>query len=120
VFYANNSPDRGNVLELHLYRPAAGTGPTGLSNLGSPAYDADALVSTADGKHQIAQLDGGSGHGGYRSFDVHFGLGNQTGSATVTLRWRDAAGVRHQQLLHLQPGVHDLVLGTTAQEATSR
>jgi hypothetical protein len=120
VFFANNSPARGNALELHLYRPAIGTSSTGLSNLGSPAYAADAVVTTADGRQQIAQLDGGSGHGGYRSFDVHFGLGNQTGVAAVTLRWRDASGVRHQQLLHLQPGVHNFVLGNTAQEATSR
>ena len=120
VFFANNSPARGNALELHLYRPAIGTNATGLSNLGSPAYAADAVVTTADGTQQIAQLDGGSGHGGYRSFDVHFGLGNQTGAVAVTLRWRDASGVRHQQLLHLQPGVHNFVLGNTAQEATSR
>jgi len=120
VFYANNSPDRGHVLELHLYRPTTGTDPTGLSNLGSPAYGADATVTTPDGARQIGQLDGGSGHGGYRSFDVHFGLGSQTGPVSVTLRWRDATGGRHQQVLHLQPGVHNLVLGTTAQEATQR
>ena len=118
VFFANNSPNRGNALELRLYRSAIGGTAGGLSGLGSPAYDADATVTLPDGTRQIAQLDGGSGHGGYRSFDVHFGLGNQTGPVSVTLRWRDAGGARHQQVLRLQPGVHDLLVGATAQEVT--
>ena len=118
VFFANNSPNRGNTLELHLYRPATDGGTGGLSNLGSPAYDSDATVTLPDGSKQIAQLDGGSGHAGYRSFDVHFGLGSQTGPVSVTLRWRDAGGARHQQTLQLQPGVHDLLVGATAQEVT--
>jgi hypothetical protein len=118
VFFANNSPNRGNALELHLYRPAIDGSAGGLSGLGSPAYGAEATVTLPGGSRQIAQLDGGSGHGGYRSFDVHFGLGSQTGPVSVTLRWRDAGGARHQQVLSLQPGVHDLLVGATAQEVT--
>lgn len=119
VFYANTSPNRGNALELRLYRPATGgAAGGGLAGYGSPAYAADATVTLPDGSRQIAELDGGGGHGGYRSFDVHFGLGHQTGPVTVTLRWRDAAGARHQQVLRLQPGVHDLMVGATAQEVT--
>jgi len=37
---------------------------------------------------------------------------------SVTLRWRDAGGARHQQTLQLQPGVQDLLVGATAQEVT--
>ena len=43
--------------------------------VGTPAYGAGAPITTADGHTQIAQLDGGGGHSGKRSFDVFFGLG---------------------------------------------
>lgn len=119
VFYANDAPNRGHYLDLRLYRPTGGP-VTGLANLGSPAYGASATVTTADGRSQISQLDGGSGHGGYRSFDVHYGLADQAGPAAVQLRWRDTAGQYHQQTLHLEPGIHTLVLGATAQEVANR
>jgi len=129
VFYANQAPNRGNYLDLRLYRPTGGANSdgaepggatSGLANVGSPAYDASAVVTTADGRSQVGQLDGGSGHGGYRSFEVHYGLGDQAGPVTVQLRWRDIAGQYHQQTLHLDPGVHTLVLANTAQEAANR
>ena len=77
-------------------------------------------MTTPDRGTQISQLDGGSGHGGYRSFEVHFGLGSFTGAATVHLRWRDASGQLHEQTQQLDPGVHSLVLTDTAQEVSSR
>ncbi|MGI8666800.1 MAG: CRTAC1 family protein [Jatrophihabitans sp.] len=121
VFYANASPSKGDFIDLRLYRPATGTGAgTGLANTGAPAYSAMATVSTPTGGTQISQLDGGSGHGGYRSFEVHYGLGTAAGNATVNLQWLDAAGTKHQQTMQLAPGVHTLVLTDTAQEVTSR
>lgn len=120
VFYTNASPNKGNYLDLQLVRPATGSGAgTGLAGIGSPAYGATVTVSTPSGT-QISQLDGGSGHGGYRSFDVHFGLGSYQGAATAHLQWRDSNGQPHQQTLQLRPGVHSLVLTDTAQEVSSR
>jgi hypothetical protein len=122
AFYANQSPDRGNYLDLRLYRPAADSSSVagkGLSNLGTPAYNATATVTTPNGT-SVSQLDGGSGHAGYRSFDVHFGLGSFSGAATVNLQWRDTSGQPHQQQLQLTPGVHSLVLTDTAREVSSR
>ena len=122
AFYANQSPNRGNYLDLHLYRPATDTSSvagTGLANLGTPAYNATATVTTPNGT-AVSQLDGGSGHAGYRSFDVHFGLGSFSGAATVNLQWRDTSGALHQQQLQLTPGVHSLVLSDTAREVSSR
>jgi hypothetical protein len=121
AFYANAAASKGNYIDLRLYRPASGSGAgTGLANVGAPAYDATATVTTPTGGSQISQLDGGSGHGGYRSFEVHFGLGSFTGAASVHLRWRDASGQLHEQTLQLNPGVHSLVLTDTAQEVSSR
>ncbi|MDQ1721239.1 MAG: enediyne biosynthesis protein [Pseudonocardiales bacterium] len=122
AFYANLSPNQGDYLDLRLYRPANDTSSvagTGLSNAGTPADNATVTVTTPNGT-QISQLDGGSGHGGFRSFEVHFGLGSHSGPVTVNLQWRDINGQLHQQKQQLTPGVHSLVLTDTVQEVSSR
>jgi enediyne biosynthesis protein E4 len=120
AFYANQAPRPGNYLDLRLYRPT-GTEDAGqgLVNTGSPAYNATVKVTTPRGS-QISQLDGGSGHGGFRSFEVHFGLGDHQGPATVELCWRDAAGQLHEKTLQLQPGTHSLQLTSDVKEVPSR
>jgi hypothetical protein len=121
AFYANQSPNRGGYLDLHLFRPATGgDAATGLGNVGAPAYGTTVTVSTPDGAKQISQLDGGGGHAGYRSFDVHFGLANYTGPVTVTLNWRDTAGQDHNQTMQLSTGAHSLMLAATAEGVSNR
>jgi hypothetical protein len=115
VFYRNDSPRRGDFLELNLIRPATGGG-----EHGTPAYGATVTVTTHDGHTQIAQLDGGGGHSGFRSFDVHFGLGSDMGSVTVELRWRDTNGRLHDKTLPMSTGRHTLTLTASAQEAQAR
>ncbi|MFD7667723.1 FG-GAP repeat domain-containing protein [Streptomyces sp. NPDC059788] len=121
AFYANTAPKVGEHLTLHLLRPAAGenAGTGGLAGAGAPAYSASARVTTSAGT-EIAQLDGGGGHGGYRSFDVRFGLGSQDGPVTAHLQWRDAHGGLHQQTRRLAPGTHTLMLTGDAQEVPTR
>jgi hypothetical protein len=79
------------------------------------------LITTADGQHQIAQLDGGGGHSGKRSFDVFFGLG-AAGDKPVSaaLSWRDLTGTVHHQTLDLTQGWHDVMLTTHAAEVPAR
>lgn len=121
AFYANASPDRGQYLDLQLYRPAAdGVSDAGLAGVGAPAYGTTVRISTPSGQTRISQLDGGSGQGGKRSFGVHFGLGTYRGPVTVTLSWRDTAGQPHQQTTQLTPGSHTLMLTTTVQEVPTR
>jgi hypothetical protein len=117
AFYRNAKADPGQFLGLRLQRPVAGSG-TGTA--GSPAYGAQVRVTTADGKTQLAQLDGGGGHSGKRSFDVFFGLGDQ-GAAPVSaeLSWRDLTGVTHRQTLDLTAGWHTLMLTDQAREMTT-
>ncbi|ARP73907.1 CRTAC1 family protein [Streptomyces pluripotens] len=122
AFYANQAPDRGQYLGLRLYRPAAGSGQgagKGIANIGAPAYGATVKVTTSAGT-QVSQLDGGGGHSGFRSFDVHFGLGSDHGPATVELSWRDADGGRHRTTQKLTPGTHTFMLTDTAQEVANR
>jgi hypothetical protein len=65
-------------------------------------------------------LDGGGGHGGYRSFEVHFGLGSYDRPVTVHLHWRDTSGHLRQQTEQYTPGVHTLMLTSHVQEVASR
>lgn len=118
AFYRNDKPGTGNFLGLRLYRPALGAR-TGTAL--SPAYGAQARITTADGRTQIAQLDGGGGHSGRRSFDVFFGLGRAGGQpVSVKLSWRDLDGAAHSQTLDLTQGWHDLVLTSQATEVPAR
>jgi hypothetical protein len=116
AFYANQSPAQGKDLELELYRPSTdGQAGQGLEGLGAPAYGSTVTITTPSGK-QISQLDGGGGHGGYRSFEVHFGLGSYHGPVSVALHWRTADGQLHQQTVTVEPGVHCLELSNHIQE----
>lgn len=120
AFYCNQSPNKGDYLNLKLYRPATGAD-GGLTNQsGTPAYGATVKVTTSDGRSQINKLDGGSGHSGRRSFEVHFGLGEKSDPVTVELHWRDTQGALHQQTTRLSPGAHSLVLSDSAQEVHPR
>ncbi len=120
AYYHNDSPNRAAFLGLRLYRPALdAAADTGVP--GSPAYGAQVLITTADGHHQISQLDGGGGHSGKRSFDVFFGLG-AAGDKPVSaaLSWRDLTGTVHHQTLDLTQGWHDVMLTTHAAEVPAR
>ncbi|AFU02577.1 CRTAC1 family protein [Nocardia brasiliensis] len=116
AFFANRSPSMGNPLQLSLYRPAAQAGSGSPAVIGQPAYNATVTVRTADGRTIHSQLDGGSGHSGKRSFDVHFGLGASTGPVTAEIAWLDNNGVPRHQTLQLRPGTHALMLTDTATE----
>ncbi len=116
AFYANESPSRGNYLSLRLYRPTLQGGTTMLT----PAYNAHMKVTTSDGMSQVTQLDGGSGHGGKRSFDVRVGLGADSGPVTVELRWRDLNGKFHTVSKKFTAGAHTLVLTDSIEEVPNR
>lgn len=122
AFYANESPNRGEYLNLRLCRPVtdAKTSATDADTSCTPAYGATVTVTTADGRTQISQLDGGSGHGGKRGFDVHVGLGDNAAPATVDLRWRDLNGRPHTSTQQLTAGAHTLTLTDRVEEASHR
>ncbi|MBC7912012.1 MAG: CRTAC1 family protein, partial [Pyrinomonadaceae bacterium] len=120
-FYHNQSAAAGAFLGLHLRLPvtAQDAGQTKVcpghpqANLASfPAIGAQATVYLPNNRRLVGQVDGGNGHSGKRSSDLHFGLGN-TGEMKirVALRWRDRAGVVRQTELELSPGWHTVLLG---------
>ncbi|TDB72553.1 CRTAC1 family protein [Micromonospora sp. KC723] len=119
VFYHNDSPSPGAFLGLRLTQEGtyAGQTPAGKPVAGSPAVGAQVTVTTSDGRKFLGRVDGGSGHSGKRSSEVHVGLGrNVTGPVEVQLCWRDRTGRTHKQTLTLTPGWHSIQLGSQAQE----
>jgi hypothetical protein len=122
IFYRNDSPGTGGFLGLRLLHepgpdstPAAG----GLTPTGSPVVGAQVRVTTTDGNTVIGHVDGGSGHAGKRSQDVHIGLGTATGRLSVSISWRDRTGQVREQVLQLEPGWHVLYLGERVSEGAS-
>jgi hypothetical protein len=109
-FYRNDSQQSEKFLGLHLFVPTAS--PTSKR----PAIGASATVHLPDGRQLVAQVDGGNGHSGARSPDLHFGLGEVAINTNlpVDLRWRDGQGQVHQQSLLLSPGWHTVLLGESA------
>ena len=100
-FFKNESPNPGAFLGLRLLHPN-----------GSPAIGAQAKLKLPDGRICVAQVDGGTGHSGHRSTDIHFGLGSWDKSkpVAVDIHWRSAAGTVQQKTLELVPGWHTVQL----------
>lgn len=106
VFYHNTSDSDGGYLGLKLVDEA-----------GSDVIGAQATVTVSDGSTRVGRVDGGGGHSGKRSTDLHMGLGDQAdGPLQVHLTWRDRNGQVRNQDLELSPGRHTLELGAEAKE----
>lgn len=120
--YKNESSGTGAFLGLHLLIPVK-DGPSAFQTrpghpaadlYGRPAFGATATVELPDGRTLSAQVDGGSGHSGKRSPDLHFGLG-QISSDTVlkvNLSWRDGTGKIERKTIWLKPGWNTIELGS--------
>jgi hypothetical protein len=118
--FRNEAPNPGQFLGLHVLLPLEPgqplrwrAGHPGSDLYGRPAIGAAATVHLPPSRVLVAQVDGGSGHSGKRSPDLHFGLGQipVDQKLKVDLRWRDPNGKLHQQTLELPPGWHTVVLG---------
>jgi hypothetical protein len=70
------------------------------------------MVHTENGRIFRAQSDGGSGHSGKRSPDVHFGLGPLPAGAVVTvdITWRSRKGEIRRRTIELKPDAWYTVL----------
>jgi hypothetical protein len=125
-FFHNVSPNVGAFMGLHLLLPLASEagavlserpGHPGLDLHGRPAICAQAKIVMPDGRKFVAQVDGGSGHSGRRSPDIHIGLGKLDPAAKldVQIKWRDTEGHVQETKLRLAPGWHTVLLSTHRQ-----
>lgn len=101
-FFRNESPNTGAFLGLRLVHSS-----------GSPAIGAVARAKLPDGRKLIAQVDGGTGHSGRRSPDIHFGLGawDKATPVPVEITWRNRQGKVQHHAQQLLPGWHTIRLG---------
>jgi hypothetical protein len=130
LFYRNEHPGHGRHLTLRLLLPVDGGATTRVSagpastEPALPALGASASVRPRDGAGptRVAQVDGGNGHSGRRSPDLHFGLGpgDAREPLAVDLRWRDLAGHLHQETHALTPGWHTLLLAGAGPREVAR
>jgi hypothetical protein len=120
--FLNQSPNRNSFLGLYLRLPVVHQQPEPTrvypdhptrELLTRPAIGAFAYVYLPDGRKMIAQVDGGNGHSGKRSPELHFGLGTLPADSkiTVEIHWRSGNGAAHSQTFQMLTGWHTVVLG---------
>lgn len=121
-FIRNDCPKCGAFLGLHLLLPTGttaedklrvGKGHLGGAWVGSSAIGAQVILQLPDGKKLISQADGGTGHSGKRSPDIHFGLGKLPPSTglKVLIKWRNRDGKVLQKEISVTPGWYTVQLG---------
>lgn len=121
-FHRNDCDPCGSFLGLHLRWPVRMGEPASTEQWpghpddgtpSRPAIGATATVFLPDGRRLVGQVDGGNGHSGKRSPDLHFGLGDVRPGTTirVDLAYRDPAGATHRETLRIAPGWHTVRLG---------
>jgi enediyne biosynthesis protein E4 len=121
LYYRNDCKNCGTYLGLNLvlpldpvsYETQIETGLGAKLALSRPAFGATARLKTGKFSGRLSYVDGGSGHSGQRSPQIHFGLGqqHQNEPVVVELRWRDIRGQVHQKDLKLRPGWYTIYLG---------
>jgi len=105
LFLRNQSIDIGRAISIDLRVPGAVAGTRA-------AIGAEARLRLSNRRILTSVVDGGSGHGGRRAPNIHFGLGQAPSNEVfeVDIVWRDETGVRSESV-SLTPGRFRIVLG---------
>jgi hypothetical protein len=94
----------GAALEVQIGGPDAAL-------RGRPAIGATVHITRPDGRVLVGEVDGGNGHSGVRSPELHFGLGDSAAApVAVVIRYRDREGHALSLELSLEPGWHSVLL----------
>ena len=120
AFLANRGRGDNAFLGLRLVRPLQPrqsfeihSGRIGIAGRATPAIGAVARVGLPWNSVMTREVDGGNGHSGKRSADLHFGIGlvRPDAALPVSLSWRDSQGRARSRIIALKPGWHTVVLG---------
>ncbi|MCY8577999.1 CRTAC1 family protein [Bacillus haynesii] len=71
-----------------------------------------ATMELNNGEKLIDFIDGGNGHSGKRSYEIHFGTGDETEAKTINLRWRSLNGDILTDSITVEPGNYVVQLKT--------
>jgi hypothetical protein len=117
VFVHNLSTGTGAFLGLHVLlaiKPVPSMIHAGhRAAQGSPALGARVTVYLPDDKKLVESVDGGNGHSGKSSPDIHFGLGALSKQKLrVAFDWRDRQGIIRHMETWLEPGWYSVLLGS--------
>jgi hypothetical protein len=108
TYYHNESPRSGAFLGLRLLLPTG-------DMKGRAAVGAKVTVTLPNGRVLTRQVDGGNGHSGKRSSDLHFGLGEFAGPVQVRIDWRDRFGRVQHKAFDMNAGWHTVLLGSNSE-----
>jgi len=124
-YYHNESARSGAFLSLHLLLPIDDSdsnitmvreGPPTGDMKGRSAVGAVVSVTLPSGRVLTRQVDGGNGHSGKRSPDLHFGLGEVSGRPVqVKIDWRDRFGRVQHKVLRVNAGWYTVLLGSNSE-----
>jgi enediyne biosynthesis protein E4 len=119
LFFRNTSASPGAFLGLHVLLPVKEGGFRVQDGHQRGAFEASAALGARvtvflpDGHKLVKEVDGGNGHSGKSSPDLHFGLGSPGPMAFwVAFDWRDRKGVVRHYTTSLMPGWHTVMLGS--------
>lgn len=115
-FYRNVSRTNGAFVGLDLVHPVEAASEVHVqagrvAAQGSPAFGASVELTLPDGQRWVSFVDGGSGHSGKRSPEVHVGLGviAPDTPVRVTVSWRTSSGLQRETFV-VRPGWHTVRL----------
>jgi hypothetical protein len=115
--FTNVSPPSGAFVGLHLGRPLeprrfeVRAGHPDRRDRTTLAIGASVQLWRRTELLGTREVDGGNGHSGRRSGDLHFGLGPSTGPVHAVIRWRSADGTPRMRSVDLTRGWYTVILG---------
>lgn len=126
-FYLNEAEKTNDFLGLYLRLPINDGVKTSVrkdapkaseTEPSRAAIGASVKITLPDGRRFVSFVDGGNGHSGRRSADVHFGLGKLPQQLVTKIKieidWRDKRGARRNQRFEITAGWHTILLGDEA------
>lgn len=118
--FRNDSPGVGRFLALRIGWPVERVAAEAAASIGyRAAVGAFVTLHLPDGRQLVSIVDGGNGHSGNRSHEVHFGLGSVSADAKlrVEIRRREGGAVRVDSR-ELPPGRHTILLEREKKQGT--
>lgn len=116
--YKNNCSSCGNSITLRLLMPINENvdetkvvkNNEKVELLGVDPVGAEVTATLKSGETLTRYIDGGNGHSGKRSYELHFGLGKESEIVEMAVRWRGLSGKVYKENFKVGKGNYLVVL----------